>query len=168
MGTATSASFSEAPGSEPRTLAALLLESIALRHHIAVLERSRTRRPCFRFWDRLFWILFSRWWPQWRDSLIIVQPETVLRWRRDGWSALWRYRARVRWRGGRPRISSEVRHLIIRMARENFLWGAPRIHGELLMLGFSVSQATCRATCLHDADGRGNRGGLFFAIKPWP
>jgi hypothetical protein len=142
MGTATSASFSEAPGSEPRTLAALLLESIALRHQIAVLERSRTRRPCFRLWDRLLWILFSRWWPQWRDSLIIVQPETVLRWRRDGWSALWRYRARGRWRSGRPRISSEVRHLITRMARENFLWGAPRIHGELLMLGFSVSQAT--------------------------
>jgi putative transposase len=122
MGTATSASFSEAPGSEARTLAALLLESIALRHQIAVLERSRTRRPCFRLWDRLFWILFSRWWPQWRDSLIIVQPETVLRWRRDGWSAFLRYRARGRWRGGRPRISSEVRHLIIRMARENFLW----------------------------------------------
>ena len=142
MGTATSASFSEAPGSEPRTLAALLLESIALRHQIAVLERSRTLRPCFRLWDRLFWILFSRWWPQWRESLIIVDSETVLRWRRDGWSALWRYRARGRWRGGRPRISSEVRHLIIRMARENFLWGAPRIHGEHLMLGFSVSQAT--------------------------
>ena len=128
--------------SEPRTRTALLLESIALRHQIAVLERSRTRRPCFRRWDRLFWILFSRWWPQWRDSLVIVQPETVLRWRRDGWSALWRYRSRGRWRGGRPRISSEVRHLIARMARENFLWGAPRIHGELLMLGFSVSQAT--------------------------
>jgi hypothetical protein len=100
-----------APGSEPRTSAALLLESIALRHQIAVFERSRTRRPCFRLWDRLFWILFSRRWPQWRDSLIVVQSETVLRWRRDGWSALWRYRARGRWRGGRPRISSEVRHL---------------------------------------------------------
>src|SRR5580704_18162791 len=168
MGTATSASFSEAPGSEPRTVAALLLESIALRHQIAVLERSRTRRPCFRLWDRLFWILFLRWWPQWRDSLIIVQPETVLRWRRDGWSALWRYRARGRWRGGRPRISSEVRHLIIRMARENFLWGAPRIHGELLMLGFSVSQATVSRYMPARSDGRSNRGGLFFAIKPWP
>ena len=117
--------------SEHRTRTALLLESIALRHQIAVLERSGTRRPCFRLWDRLFWILFSRWWPQWRDSLIIVQPETVLRWRREGWSALWRYRSRGRWRGGRPRVSSEVRHLIVRMARENFLWGAPRIHGEL-------------------------------------
>src|SRR6202795_2080232 len=128
--------------SEPRTRIALLLEGIALRHQIAVLERSGTRRPCFRRWDRLFWILFSRWWPQWRDSLMIVQPETVLRWRRDGWSSLRRYRSRGRWRGGRPRVSSEVRHLIAQMARQNFLWGAPRIHGELLMLGFNVSQAT--------------------------
>jgi hypothetical protein len=103
-------------GSEPRTRTALLLEGIALRHQIAVLERSGTRRPCFRLWDRLFWILFSRWWPQWRDSLIIVQPETALRWRRNGWSALWRYRARGRWRGGRPRVSSEVRQLIAQMA----------------------------------------------------
>jgi hypothetical protein len=63
---------------------ALLLEAITLCHQIAVLERSGTRRPCFRRWDRLFWILFSRWWPKWRDSLMIVQPETVLRWRRDG------------------------------------------------------------------------------------
>ena len=66
---------------------------------------------------------------------MIVQAETVLRWRRNGWSAIWRYRSRGRWRGGRPRVSSEVRHLITQMARENFLWGAPRIHGELLMLG---------------------------------
>ncbi len=107
-----------------------------------MLERSRTRRPCFRLFDRLFWILLSRWWPEWRESLIIVQPETVLRWRRNGWSAISRYRSRGRWRGGRPRVSSEVRSLIARMSRENFLWGAPRIHGELLMLGFSVSQAT--------------------------
>jgi hypothetical protein len=140
--TATSESFAEVPNGEPRTLIALLLEAIALRHQIAVLKRSGTRRPCFRPWDRLFWIWFSRWWPQWRDSLIIVQPDTVLRWRRDGWRGLWRYRSRGRWRGGRPRVSTEVRHLIVRMARENFLWGAPRIHGELLMLGFKVSEAT--------------------------
>jgi hypothetical protein len=73
-----------AAGSEPRARIALLLESIALHHQIAVLERSGTRRPCVRLWDRFFWILFSRWWPEWRDSLIIVQPETVLRWRREG------------------------------------------------------------------------------------
>src|SRR5271167_2930596 len=165
MGIAPSESLSEGPGSEPRTLIALLLESIALRHQIAVLERSRTRRPCFRLWDRLFWILISRWWPQWRYSLIIVQPETVLRWRREGWSALWRYRSRGRWRGGRPRVSSEVQYLIVRMAGENFLWGAPRIRGELLMLGFSVSQATVSATCPHEANGRDSRRGLFSTIK---
>ncbi len=142
MGMPTSEALPVARSGESRSRTALLLESIVLRHQIAVLQRSRTRRPCFRLWDRLFWVLFSRWWPQWRDSLIIVQPETVLRWRRAGWSALCRYRSRGRWRGGRPRVSSEVRHLIARMARENFLWGAPRIHGELLMLGFSVSQAT--------------------------
>jgi hypothetical protein len=128
--------------SELRTHTALVLESIALRHQIAVLERSRTRRPCFRRFDRLLWILLSRWWPQWRESLMIVQAETVLGWRRNGWSAIWGYRSRGHWRGGRSRVSSEVRHLITQMARENFLWGAPRIHGELLMLGFTVSQAT--------------------------
>ena len=61
--------------SEPRTLAALWLETIALRHQIAVLERSRTRRPCFRSIDRLFWILLSRWWRGWREGLVIVQPD---------------------------------------------------------------------------------------------
>ena len=128
--------------SELRTRTALVLESIALRHQIAVLERSRTRRPSFSRLDRLLWILLSRWWPQWRQSLMIVQAETVLRWRRNGWSTIWGYRSRGGWRGGRPRVSSEVRHLITQMARENYLWGAPRIHGELLMLGFTVSQAT--------------------------
>src|SRR5271167_4777010 len=92
---------------EPRTRTALLLESIALRHQIAVLKCSRTRRPCFRLFDRLFWILLSRWWSDWRESLVIVQPETVLGWRRNGWSLIWRYRSSGRWRGGCPRVSSE-------------------------------------------------------------
>jgi hypothetical protein len=128
--------------SEPPTWTALVLEMVALRHQIAVLKRSGTRRPCFRLSDRLFWLLLARWWPGWRDSLVIVQPPTVLRWQRQGWSGLWRYRSCGRWRGGRPRIAREIRQLIVRMARENILWGAPRIHGELLMLGFTVSQAT--------------------------
>ena len=105
----TSESFLAARSGEPRTRTALLLESIALRHQIAVLERSRTRRPCFRLWDRLFGILFSRWWPQWRDSLIIVQPETILRWRREGWSALWRYRSRGRARWAPERFQRSPR-----------------------------------------------------------
>jgi hypothetical protein len=115
---------------EPRSRTDLVLEMIALRHQIAVLKRSGTRRPCFGLWDRLFWIFLSWWWPRWRESLMIIQPETIKRWRRNGWSGLWRYRSR--WRGGRPRVSREIRGLIARMARENFLWGAPRIHGELL------------------------------------
>jgi hypothetical protein len=120
----------------------LVLERIALCHQIAVLKRCGTCRPYFRWCDRLFWMFLSWLWPGWRGSLMIVQPETVLRWRRQGWSVFWRYRGWGHWRGGRPRIALELRLLIRRMARENFLWGAPRIHGELLMLGFKVSQAT--------------------------
>src|SRR5260370_11941264 len=116
--------------SEPRSGPGLLLEAIALRHQIAVLEGSRTSRPCFRRIDRLFWILLSRWWPQWRESLLIVQPETVLRWRRSGWLALWPYRSSRRWRGGRPRVSGEGRNLRRQQARRSILSGAPRIHGE--------------------------------------
>jgi len=93
MATSTSGAVPAAP-SELRTRTALVLEAIALRHQIAVLERNRTRRPCFRTFDRLLWILLSRWWPQWRESLMIVQAETVLRWRRNGWSTIWGYRSR--------------------------------------------------------------------------
>jgi hypothetical protein len=117
----------------------LLLELIALRHQVAILQRTGTRRPCFRPIDRLFWIFLSRWW---RRPLVIVQPATVLRWRRQGLWAILVSGSRGRWRGGRPRISSELRILILRMSHENFLWGAPRIHGELLKLGFDVSQAS--------------------------
>jgi len=145
--------------SEPRTRRSLVFEMIALRHQIAILKRSQTRRPCFRPWDRMFWILLSWWWPGWRESLLIVQPETVLRWSRNGWSVLWRDRSRGRWRGGRPRVSREVRTLIARMVRENFLWGAPRLHGELLMLGFQVSQATVSRylATLHRRPGQSRR-----------
>ena len=125
-----------------RSRATLIAELVVLRHQVAVLQRSGTRRPCFCTSDRWFWVLLSRWWSGWRQSLVIVQPETVLRWRHKGWSLIWGYRSRGRWRGGRPRIAREIRDLIAVMARDNFLWGAPRIHGELLKLGFSVSQAT--------------------------
>jgi len=106
---------------QPRSRTELMLEMIALRHQIAVLKRSRTGRPCFGLWDRLFWILLSWWWPHWSESLMVIQPETVKRWRRNGWWRLWRYRSGGRWRGGRPRVSREIRELIARMARENFL-----------------------------------------------
>jgi hypothetical protein len=120
----------------------LVLEVIVLRHQLAVLQRTGTRRPCFRPSERLLWVLLSRWWANWQRGLIIVQPATVLRWRRRGKWATWVSGSGGRWRGGRPRMNCEVRALIVRMSRENFLWGAPRIHGELLKLGFNVSQAT--------------------------
>ena len=120
----------------------LLLELIILRHQLAVLQRTGTRRPCFRPADRLFWVLLSRWLVDWRRGLMIVQPATVLRWRRQGLRSIWTSSSRGRWRGGRPRIDREIRDLIVRMSRANFLWGAPRVHGELLKLGFDVSQAT--------------------------
>jgi hypothetical protein len=120
----------------------LLLELIVLRHQLAVLQRTGTCRPCFRPSDRLFWVFLSRWWEGWQRNLMIVQPGTVLRWRRQGLKSIWASGSRSRWRGGRPRINGEIRALVVRMSRANFLWGAPRIHGELLKLGFDVSQAT--------------------------
>jgi hypothetical protein len=129
-------------GAQFRQRGDLVLELIVLRHQLAVLQRTGTRRPCLRPGERLFWVLLSRWWANWQRSLVFVQPATVLRWRRRGLWLLWGFGSRGRWRGGRPRIRSEIRALIVRMSRENVIWGAPRIHGELRKLGFDVSQAT--------------------------
>jgi transposase InsO family protein len=95
-----------------------------------------------RLWniDRLFLVWLYRLYPSLLDAIIIVQPETVLRWHRRGFRAYWRWKSHHV--GGRPRIDSEVRALIRRMSRENPLWGAPRIHGELLMLGIEVAEST--------------------------
>src|ERR1019366_440127 len=114
-------------GSELRTRTSLLLESITLRYQIAVLERSRTRRPCFRRFDRLFWILLSRWWPQWSGSLMIVSPRPVCAGAVTAGQRFGGIDHEGTGEGGRPRVSGEVRRLITQMARENFLWGAP--HG---------------------------------------
>ena len=112
----------------------LLFEILALHHQLGVLGRSDRR---FRLSDRLFWVCLRRWWPRWREALVLVQPATVARWQREGFRRCWRRR-----RPGRPRIDSELRTLIGRMATENCLWGSPRIHGELLKLGFTVSERT--------------------------
>ena len=114
----------------------LLLEMLALRPQLAVLRRSNRR---FRSSDRLPWLILRRIWPQWRDALVLVQPATVERWRRDWCHRRWWRRAR---RPGRPRIDVLCRDLIGRLAEENRLWGAPRIQGELLELGVVVSERT--------------------------
>jgi hypothetical protein len=114
----------------------LLLEMLALHHQLAVLARSNRR---FRTADRLLWLFLRRMWPQWHDALLLIQPATVDRWHRDRFDRRWWRRSR---RPGRPRIDSQVRDLIQRLADENRLWGAPRIHGELLKLGVVVSERT--------------------------
>ncbi len=115
----------------------LLLELLAVRHQLGVLARSDRR---FRPSDRLLWVCLRRVWPRWREALVLVQAATVARWRRDGFRGCWRRRSRQR--QGRPRIDLQLRKLIGRMATENCLWGAPRIHGELLKLGIIVSERT--------------------------
>ena len=99
----------EAARADHRARRALVWECVALQHQLAVLSRSGTRRPRFRPIDRLFWVFMSWWWPAWRDGLKVIQPETVLRWRRLGIALIWKYRSRGRWRGGRPRIALETR-----------------------------------------------------------
>src|SRR5262245_6100929 len=109
------------------------LEVLALRQQVAVLKRKRPR-PCLNSFDRFFWVALHSLWSRWRDVLIIVNPETVIGWHRAGFRLYWRWRSRPR--GGRPRITAEIRILIQRLARENPDWGAPKIHGELQKLGF--------------------------------
>jgi hypothetical protein len=117
----------------------LVAENLALRQQLIVLSR-RTGRPRLRKPDRIFWLWLARSWTRWRDSLIVVKPATVVRWHRNGFKYYWSWKSRHK--GGRPTIARDVRELIRRMSRSNPLWGAPRIHGELLKLGIDLSQAT--------------------------
>src|ERR1700745_461484 len=117
----------------------LLVENLALRQQLSVFKR-RNRRPRLAVRDKLFWILARRFWSDWKKSLLVVAPETVARWHRAGFRMYWSMISKIRQRVGRRRISRDVRDLIFRMVAENPTWGAPRIHGELLMLGFDVSE----------------------------
>jgi len=119
----------------------LLLENLALRQQLIVLKRKHPR-PCLAPADKCFWILARRFWSGWRQSLLLVSPETVVRWHRAGFALYWRVISKVRRPLGRKYVPKEVRDLIFRMVTENPTWGAPRIHGELLMLGFDVSERT--------------------------
>ena len=119
-----------------------MLENLALRQQLAVLTRQRARtrtKPA----DRLFWSWLSRYWPGWRSTLVIVQPETVIRWHRTAWRGYWTWKSRAR-HPGRPRISKELQGLIARIATGNPRRGAVRIQRELLALGYEVSAETVR------------------------
>jgi Integrase core domain. len=122
-----------------RSRADFALEILALRQQVAVLKRKRLRPP-LNSSDRLFWVLLQRFWPGWKSALIIVKPDTVVGWHRAGFRYYWSWKCRRH--PGRPRISTEIRELIVRLAEENTGWGAPKIHGELLKLGFEISERT--------------------------
>jgi transposase InsO family protein len=115
-------------------------EILVLRHQLNVLGQRAPHRPHLRWVDRVLFVLLYRCCPRILDAITIVRPETVVRWHRMGFVAYWRWKSRPL--GGRPRIAKEVRDLIRRMSLENPLWGAPRIHGELLKLGIAVAQST--------------------------
>jgi hypothetical protein len=122
-----------------RSRADLILENLALRQQLLALHAQRPR-PRLGSLDRLFWVTLRRLWSGWRKPLVVVTPETVVRWHRTGFRWYWAWRSRAPRRAGRKAVSREVRHLIFRMVAENPTWGAPRIHGELLMLGFDISE----------------------------
>ena len=115
-------------------------EVIALRHQLNVLRRSTRKRPTLKSFDRLIFILLYRLAPTVLDAVTIVRPETIIRWHRTGFRGFWRWKSRRR--PGRPKVPLEVRQLIREMSLANPLWGAPRIHGELLKLGIDVGQTS--------------------------
>jgi hypothetical protein len=115
-------------------------ENAVLRHQLIVLRRKMRGRPRLTNNDRWFFIQLYRWFPAILKVLTIIQPETLVRWHRAGFRCYWRWKSRPV--GGRPQIERELRALIRQMSIENPLWGAPRIHGELLKLGIEVAQSS--------------------------
>jgi hypothetical protein len=115
-------------------------ENAALRHQLIVLRRRVRGRVQFTNSDRLFLVQLYRWFPSVLKVIAIIRPETLVRWHRAGFRQYWRWKSRSL--GGRPKIAADLRALIRHMNAENPLWGAPRIHGELLKLGFEVAQSS--------------------------
>ena len=125
-----------------RSHVGLAAENLALRHQLMVLKRS-VKRPRLRVRDRLFWVWLSRIWPDWRSCLVIVKPDTVIKWHHQGFKLYWRWKSRTP-KPGRPKIDPEIREFIRQMSRDNLTWGVPRIRDELALLGIHVSEFTIR------------------------
>ena len=119
--------------------ATLVAENLALRQQLAALHH-RSPSPRLRVRDRLFWVLLLRWFPNWQSWLAIVQPDTVIRWHREGFRLFWRRNSRGK--PGRPTVPRDVQALIRRMAKDNPLWGIPRIQSELRLLGHDLAEST--------------------------
>ncbi len=122
-----------------RSRRSLLIENLALRQQLVVFKRKHSR-PRLTAADKLFWVLLHRFWSSWKKALMVVSPDTVVRWHRAGFRLYWGFISRVRKRVGRRPVTKDIRELIFRMVAENPTWRAPRIHGELVMLGFEVSE----------------------------
>jgi hypothetical protein len=138
-------------GSRLNSRASLEAENLVLRQQVIVLShksRSRVRLPNI---DRLIFVWLYRFFPAILNAITVVKPETVIRWHRCGFRAYWRWKSHRR--GGRPKIDRQIRDLIRRMRKENPLWGAPRIHGELPMLGIEVAQSTVARYMTNQATG---------------
>ncbi|MGB5604613.1 MAG: helix-turn-helix domain-containing protein [Gammaproteobacteria bacterium] len=128
--------------------ALLHLEILALRQQLAMVNQAPRKRLRFHWGQRLFWVWLYRLWPGCLQTLQVFKPDTLVRWHRKGFRLYWTWKSRCR-KGGRPRIPPEVRELIRTMSRDNVGWGAPRIHGELQLLGIHVSQATVSKYMIH-------------------
>jgi putative transposase len=118
---------------------AIALENVALRQQLSIFRRT-VRRPHLRTSDRVLWVLLATAWPDWRTALIVVQPDTVVRWHRDWLRRRWTRSTRTC--PGRPSTTAAIRTLVDQMTEANPLWGAPRIHGELGKVGIAVSERT--------------------------
>jgi transposase InsO family protein len=123
-----------------RSRVSLEAENTILRHQLNVLRRKSPKRPTFGMLDRLVFVGLYRLAPKVLDVLAVVKPETVIKWHRAGFRSYWRWKSRRR--GGRPNVAPEIRKLIREMSIANPLWGAPRIHGELLKLGIEIGQTS--------------------------
>ncbi len=124
-----------------RSRASLQLEMLALRQQLAMIASRDGKRLRFRQSERIFWVWLYRLWPACLQTLAIFKPDTLVRWHRKGFRLYWTWKSRRR-QGGRPSIDPGVRELIRTMSRNNVGWGAPRIHGELQMLGIQISEST--------------------------
>jgi transposase InsO family protein len=118
----------------------LQIENLFLRHQLYIALRHAPRRLRLRGCDRALLVWMTQRWPSLLDLACVVRPDTILRWHRAGFRAYWRWKSRGR--PGRPRVNRELRTMIRRMCKENPLWGAPRIHGEMLKLGFEIAEST--------------------------
>ena len=140
-----------------RTRAALQLEILALRHQVGVLQRS-VKRLKLTAADRCFWAWLSSVWNGWESRVSIVKAATVIGWQRKGFGLFWRWKIR-HGKPGRPAVPKDVRELIRMLSRENPLWGAPHIHGELLKLGINVGETSVSKYMVRHRKPRRKPGG---------